>query len=103
MDARALHAGPWGMRSRDEVIDAVSAMRIEGFEFREFELTAVSPDVEIVTYLAIVAGTYRGMPFDADIVVSTSVWTRGHESWKLVHRCEFPAYPAISRGQEPPD
>ena len=73
VDPLALDVGPHGQRTRDEVVEAVRRMAIVGYTIDG--MTVRSHDsLEIVTYRSEVDGTYRGKPFPARSVVTTSVW-----------------------------
>lgn len=92
----ALDVGPWGVRSRDEVIAAVARMHISSFRLFDIRYSRASSDVEIVTYRASVNGTSCGKPFQSAEVAATSVWAKLDETWRLMHRCEFPVAAATS-------
>lgn len=87
----AIDVGPGGILTRDEVLAAVEQMSIQSFELDDVRICAVRPDLEIVVARSTVAGTYRGKPFPASVVRSTSVWSREAGVWRLVHRVECPA------------
>ena len=86
----AIDIGAGGILNRDEVLAAVDQMRIESFELDDVRVLSVGPGVEIVVSRSVVTGTYRGQPFPASVVRSTSVWARHEGEWRLVHRVECP-------------
>lgn len=86
----AIDVGPGGILSRDEVLAAIGQMRIQSFELDDVRVCAARPDLEIVVARSTVAGTYRGKPFPASVVRSTSIWSREAGAWRLVHRVECP-------------
>ena len=88
--ADAIDIGPGGILSRDGVLAAVELMSIQSFEFDDVRVCAVGTDVEIVVSRSVVEGKYRGKPFPASVVRSTSVWARDDGTWRLVHRVECP-------------
>lgn len=86
----AIDVGPGGILTREEVLTAVGHMRIQSFELDDVRVCAIRPDLEIVVARSTVAGTYRGNPFPANVVRSTSIWSRDDRAWRLVHRVECP-------------
>jgi ketosteroid isomerase-like protein len=90
VDPLALDVGPHGPRTREELVEALGRMEITGYTIEE--VTVRSHDtLEIVTYRSTVDGTYRGRPFPARSVVTTSVWLDCGGRWRLLHRHESPA------------
>jgi len=86
----ALDVGPAGSRDRDRVIAALARMEIRSYSIENFELRAFE-NLEVVSYLAVVDGTYEGEPFAASRVFASTVWMREGDSWRVVHRHESPS------------
>lgn len=89
IDERVRDAGPGGVLTRADVLDAVARMSIVGYSIDEFEL-ATFDDVEIVVYRSTVDGLYNGNPFPARLVQCSTVWKRFGDDWRVVHRHESP-------------
>jgi ketosteroid isomerase-like protein len=88
----ALDVGPSGILGRSSVLSAVSRMEIARYSIDGFTLRGFG-DVEVVTYLSTVDGTYAGNPFPAPSVRVTTVWMRFADAWVVIHRHETPALP----------
>ena len=87
LDPLALDVGPGWIHTRDGVLAAVARMRIASFEIEDLTVRSAG-EVEIVTYIATVEGTYGGAPFPARRVRATTVWYRSASGWRVAHRHE---------------
>ena len=85
----AFDIGPAGPLTRDEVLAAVTRMRIDGYEIDAFVERRFA-ETSVVPYRATVAGTSADRPFEHATVFATSVWVRDEGVWRLVHRAETP-------------
>lgn len=98
----AIDVGPGGIRSRDDVLGAVSGMHLASYDLFDFQVLPITDAVEIVTYQSHVEGTYRGKPFAFGDVICSSVWVRHDGAWRLAYRCESPSRQATD-AQGPAD
>ena len=95
-------AGNGRLYTRAEIMEIVKDIQIDDYALDNFRVLNVRDEAGIVVYEAAVRGSYKGQPFPARNLLS-STWRRQKGRWQMVFHTSTPIPQAQAAAEAPPD